>query len=99
MDKIKDLSFEKGESIILASATARLKGIRLGVSRSKKEFKALRISDADLIFKINKKRTKGILSANTPDFYDGIDAGDILLKVKGDLEYDELIPLEMARLS
>ena len=98
LDKIKDLSFEKGDSIILASATARLKGIRLGISRSKKEFKAMQNSDADLIFKINKKQTKGILSANKPDLYDGIGARDMLLKVKGDLEYDDLIPLEMARL-
>ena len=77
----------------------KLKGIRIGVSRSKKEYKALLSSDADLIFKINKKQTKGVLSANTSDFYDGIDARDVLLRVKGELEYDGMIPLEMARLN
>jgi hypothetical protein len=99
VDKIKDLSFDEGDGLILASATMKLKGIRIGVSRSKKEYKALLSSDADLIFKINKKQTKGVLSANTSDFYDGIDARDVLLRVKGDLEYDGMIPFEMARLN
>jgi len=99
VDRIKDLSFGEGDGLILASATMKLKGIRIGVSKSKKEYKALLSSDADLIFKVNKKQNKGVLSANTSDLYDGIDARDVLLRVKGDLEYDGMIPFEMARLN
>ena len=99
VDKIKDLSFDEGDGLILASATMKLKGIRIGVSRSKKDYKALLSSDADLIFKVNKKQTKGVLSANTSDLHNGIDARDVLLRVKGDLEYDGMIPFEMVRLN
>ena len=99
LDKIKDVDFGEGDNIILASATMKLKGIRLGISRSKKEYKSLLGSEADLIFKINRKRTKGVLSANTSFHDHGIDSRDTLLKVKGDLGYNDVLPLEMARLS
>ena len=97
-DKVEDISFREGDRIILGSATIRLKGIRLGVSRSKKEFKSLLKSDADLIFKINKKQTKARLLANNSSLINGIDVKDTLLKVAGDLDYNGMIPLEMTRL-